>query len=74
MVLVRYEKNVSMERHHLLKSSIKDDKLNILKLTNENVNRPASVNEPDDRWSIEKQAPKLTFTSPATGKGASGWD
>lgn len=45
MVLLCYEKGMSIDRHHILKTSIKNDKLNILILTNETVIKDSSTDK-----------------------------
>ena len=48
MVLLCYEKNMSMDRHHILKSSKKNDKLDIVVLNNSNVFKENNTNSTFD--------------------------
>ena len=60
MVLLCYEKNMSIDRHHILKTSVKkNDKLDILILTNANVFKETntdSIVEDFEDWKIPKPA------------------
>ena len=62
MVLLCYEKNMSIDRHHILKTSVKkNDKLDILILTNANVFKETntdSIVEDFEDWKIPEEKPK----------------